>query len=223
MRCVASKLAPPAVAALLAPCATGLCVPEKSIAAGGQYRPKTCTSVSSAEGRCFNVGVPAIGGQAGLPQDTCDTDERCAPCWNPFSGAATGACSTVSCDAPKSAPVALKSCCKLQGAFRGKCVPRTAVPPAALPMLGNDDADTCDASTEVCAPTENLDPSFKPAACQASSFAIGTYSGVCLSDCLDFGLQGLALDQGNCLKIQTCVPCSQGGKPTGAPGCPNPK
>ena len=90
-------------------------------------------------------------------------------------------------------------------------------------MLGNDDDNTCNAATEVCAPTENLDTTFKPATCAADSFVIGNYTGVCLSDCLDFGLQGIALDQGNCPEVHTCVPCVQGGKPTGAPGCPNAK
>jgi hypothetical protein len=56
--------------------------------------------------------------------------------------------------------------------------------------------------------------------CEASSWLIGDYTGVCLSDCLDFGIQGIALDQGNCADGFTCAPCEQNGEPTGAPGCP---
>ena len=46
------------------------------------------------------------------------------------------------------------------------------------------------------------------------------YTGVCLSNCLDFGFgSDFALDKGNCSAGHTCVPCFDDGKPTGAPGC----
>jgi hypothetical protein len=63
---------------------------------------------------------------------------------------------------------------------------------------------------------------FEPAACTATGFLVGNYSGVCLSDCLSFGLQGLALARGTCGDDHTCAPCENPltGQPTGAPGCP---
>ena len=36
-----------------------------------------------------------------LPQSTCEANELCAPCFSPTDGSDTGACSSVSCDAPK--------------------------------------------------------------------------------------------------------------------------
>jgi len=90
-------------------------------------------------------------------------------------------------------------------------------------VLVNDEDETCNDGLEVCVPTEHLDPAFKPVACGASSFFLGSYTGVCLSDCLDFGIDAIGFDRGNCTKVQTCVPCEQDGKPTGAPGCPNTK
>ena len=124
---------------------------------------------------------------------------------------------------PPAAPpigATLKSCCKLEGKLRGKCVPKSMVPAMSLPLLANDDDETCKDGIEVCAPTESLDPAFKPAVCAASSFLIGSYTGVCLSDCLDFGIDGIGYEKGNCGTAQTCAPCVKDGKPTGAPGCP---
>lgn len=68
-------------------------------------------------------------------------------------------------------------------------------------------------------PTEILNDGPFPA-CTASSLILGGYTGVCLSDCLDFGIQGIALAKGSCAANFKCVPCTQGGQPTGAPGCP---
>ena len=39
-------------------CSTGVCAPRKSIAALGNYVPKTCVSIASSEGRCSNIGIP---------------------------------------------------------------------------------------------------------------------------------------------------------------------
>jgi len=220
-RCVPSNLVPAQAASMLDACPTGLCAPEKSIAAGGQYLPKTCATVGGGEGRCINVAVPAVKAQKDLlPRDTCDAEERCAPCFDPTSGKETGACSTVSCDKPKSAATSFKDCCKLSdGKSHGKCVPKSLVPPAALEKLGDDDG-TCDEGKEVCAPAENLDPAYKPPTCSGSSFLLGKYTGVCVSNCVEFGIEGIALVRGSCSAVQTCAPCVRDGKPTGAPGCP---
>lgn len=218
-RCVPETRVPPSSAAQLAKCAGGLCAPEKSIAAGGQYRPKTCKSVAGAEGRCLNVAIPAVAAQrASLPQEACDANERCTPCFSPLDGKDTGACSTVSCDAPKQPKVTFKGCCEKDGASRGKCVPKAMVPASQQDKL---DDDECVKGQELCAPNENLDPSYKPPACTASSLLIGDYTGVCVSNCVDFSfLEALATVRGSCQKGFTCAPCVQNGKPTGAPGCP---
>ena len=71
-------------------------------------------------------------------------------------------------------------------------------------------------------PKELLNPDFKPPACSASGFLVGDYTGVCLHDCLKFGLQGIVLARGNCQNNYKCAPCQNPltGAATGAPGCP---
>jgi len=71
----------------------------------------------------------------------------------------------------------------------------------------------------LCVPNEILANGPFPA-CTANSVILGNYTGVCLSDCLDFGIQGVALAKGSCSSGFTCAPCEQFGQPTGAPGCP---
>lgn len=223
MRCVPSTLVPAGAAAMLKTCAKGLCAPEKSIRAGGQYVPATCKALAGAEGRCLNANIPMIGAQkAQLSRDTCDAAELCAPCYNPIDGKATGACSTVSCDAPKAAAKTFTACCEKQGTSRAKCVPTTIVPQSQQGNLDDDDG-TCLKDAELCVPNEMLQPNFKGPACSGSTLLGGSYTGVCLSDCLSFSfIQSLGISKGNCLQGFKCAPCTNplSGKPTGAPGCP---
>ena len=223
LRCVPSSLVPASSAAMLKTCAKGLCAPEKSIAAGGQYLPKTCKALAGAEGRCLNANIPMLAAQkAQLTQDACDSNELCAPCFNPIDGKDTGACKSVSCDAPKQPAKAFTACCNSQGTSRAKCVPTTIVPQAEQSNL-DDDNGTCVKGAELCVPNEMLQPNFKGPACSGSTFLTGDYTGVCLSDCLSFGfIQSLGISRGSCLKGFKCAPCTNPltGKATGAPGCP---
>jgi hypothetical protein len=222
-RCVPATLVPPESAAMLKACATGLCAPEKSIAAGGQYLPKTCKAVAGAEGRCLNVNIPQIDSQkAQLTRDTCDTSELCAPCFNPIDGRETGACKSVSCDAAKQPAKTFTACCNSQGASRAKCVPTSIVPAAQAGNLDDDDG-TCQEGAELCVPNEMLQPNFKGPACNGSTLLTGSYTGVCLSDCLSFGfIQSLGISKGSCMSGFKCAPCTNplNGTATGAPGCP---
>lgn len=222
-RCVPSNLVPADAAKLLATCSGGLCAPEKSIAAGGQYLPKTCKSLANAEGRCLNVNIPEVDKQkASLPQDVCDSNERCTPCFSPLDGKETGACKTVSCDAPKQPATKFKDCCidKKSGVGRGKCVPKATVPAERQSKLDDED-ENCAQGVELCAPNENLDPSFQAPPCTADNFFQGQYSGVCISDCIKLSfIENLGTSRGNCQKGFTCAPCERNGQPTGAPGCP---
>ncbi|MCW5834348.1 MAG: hypothetical protein KIS78_18255 [Labilithrix sp.] len=222
-RCVPTNLVPASAASLLKACDGGLCAPEKSIAAGGQYLPKTCTSVANAEGRCLNVNIPEVDKQrASLPQDVCDANERCTPCFSPLDGKETGACKTVSCDAPKQPATKFKDCCvdKKTGVGRGKCVPKATVPESQQSKLEDKD-ENCAQGAELCAPNENLDPTFQAPPCTADNFFQGQYSGVCISDCIKLSfIENIGTSRGNCAKGFTCAPCERNGKPTGAPGCP---
>jgi hypothetical protein len=223
MRCVPSSLVPASAAAMRKACATGLCAPEKSIAAGGQYLPKTCSAIAGAEGRCLNKSIPQVDAQkAQLSRDTCDASELCTPCFSPLDGKETGACKTVSCDAPKQPAKTFTACCNDQGAARAKCVPTSSVPASQQGNL-DDDGGTCQKGSELCVPNEMLQPNFKGPACAGSTFLTGDYTGVCLSDCLSFGfIQSLGISRGNCTKGFKCAPCTNPltGKATGAPGCP---
>ena len=222
MRCVPGSLVPATAAAMLKACATGLCAPEKSIAAGGQYLPPTCKALAGAEGRCLAKSIPQVDAQkAQLSRDTCDASELCTPCFNPIDGKPTGACSTVSCDAPKQPAKAFTACCSSQGTSRAKCVPTSIVPSAEQGNL-DDDNGTCQKGAELCVPNEMLQPNFKGPACTGSTFFTGSYEGVCLSDCLSFSfIQSLGISRGSCTKGFKCAPCTNplNGQPTGAPGC----
>lgn len=223
MRCVPTNLLPsPDLVKSLKSCSGGVCAPEKSIAAAGNYVPKTCTSVAGAEGRCTNENIPAVSSQkAMLPKDTCDAGELCAPCYNPLDGTPTGACSTAKCDAPKQPAKLFTACC--DNPPRAKCVPKAMVPANMQKNLGDDDGK-CQKDVELCVPNEFVsNPGYRGTPCTGSGFLTGSYTGVCLSDCLEFSFfQKLAIGRGNCGQDMKCVPCNNPltGQPTGAPGCP---
>ncbi len=212
--CIDAALVPAAQAAQLGTCTdnVSLCVPDVFIETGGKFTPASCTSVLGAEGRCLSTVLPDVKAQEDLlPQATCAASERCTPCFSPIDGTSTGACSQ-SCDVGPAQPAkTFTSCCSA----RAKCVPASAIPDAQEDQL---DRDSC-TSAELCVPTEILNDGPFPA-CTANSLILGSYTGVCLSDCLDFGIQGLALARGSCANDFKCAPCMQNGQPTGAPGCP---
>jgi len=105
---------------------------------------------------------------------------------------------------------ALPACCSK----KGSCVPEAAVPSAQKSYVSED---TC-AAGALCVPTENLAPGFKPPACSGSN-PLGSYTGVCLSTCLDFGGKQALISRGTCAADHLCAPCTFRGQPTGAPGC----
>jgi hypothetical protein len=203
-----------AEAAQLAMCDGGatVCVPDKFLVTGGKFTPATCTSVNGNEGRCLSTVIPSVADQASLlPQDSCAATEKCAPCFSPLDGSATGACN-LSCDpGPTTTAKPFAACCDM----KAKCVPATSVPDD---QEGNLSQQECDDGA-LCVPDQIL-ANGPFTTCSAHSFLLGDYTGVCLSSCLDFGIQGAALARGNCDSDFTCAPCEQFGQPTGAPGCP---
>jgi hypothetical protein len=225
--CLSASLVPAAEASQLATCPTGLCVPDSFIESGGQFIPATCTSLLGAEGRCLDEMIPQVASQLSeLPQATCETYERCVPCYDPISGKTTGACS-LSCDpGPKDPAVKAQACCNENGTDQGVCLPTTSVPTSEQADLSADVCTQTPTAT-VCVPSEMAAPGFKPTTCTATSFLTllsGGYSGVCLSKCLNFGFgSGLAIAQGTCDSDHDCAPCINPvtQAPTGAPGCPS--
>ena len=225
--CLSAALVPASEASQLATCPTGLCVPDSFIESGGELIPATCTSIVGAEGRCLDEMIPEVAAELSeLPQATCESYERCVPCFDPTTGKSTGACN-LSCDpGPKDPPVKLQACCSENGTDQGECLPTTLVPTSEQADLT---ADVCTQtpSATLCVPTEMVAPGFKPTTCTATSLLTiltGGYSGVCLSKCLNFGFgSGLAIAQGTCDDNHDCAPCVNPvtQAPTGAPGCPS--
>ncbi len=215
--CLDAQLVPAEMRSQLGPCAepTQLCVPDLFLVTGGDFLAPTCRSLADAEGRCLSRALPQVKEQeALLPQSSCAPSERCVPCYNPLDGADTGAC-RLSCDTgPAEAPTTLPKCCD----GRATCVPTGAVPADQVDNLEEDSCEDVQPDAYLCVPDELLDPNHAPPACSARSLLIGEYTGVCLSDCLDFGLKGLALARGDCAPQSKCVPCVDplSGQPTGA-------
>jgi hypothetical protein len=210
----ASLISPPELKSRLTKCPDGsFCVPDKLITTGGRFIPKTCTSTAGAEGRCQSRVLPEVSSQPSLPVADCDETERCVPCYNPVDGSETGACKT-SCDpGPQRPPVLFTDCCS----GKGKCVPASSVPASFQSSLKSDGC----IGGDLCAPTENINPGFVPPACTGWGIVLGNYSGVCLSNCVDFGMNDFAIVQGSCDGDHRCAPCTDpNGNPTGAPGCP---
>ena len=203
----------------LAPCtdASMLCVPDVFLETGGKFTPPTCTSVNESEGRCVSRALPSVTAQAAmLPQSSCGTFELCVPCYSPLDSSPTGACAT-SCDlGPTEPPKPFASCCE----GRARCIPTASVPGDQTDNLEGHECDDLAEGAYFCVPNQILnDEPTEP--CEADNFLVGYYTGVCLSDCLDFGIGGLAMSGGSCADGYSCAPCENPltGAPTGAPGC----
>src|SRR5262249_10798578 len=110
-------------------------------------------------------------------------------------------------------------CCEQGGQKRGKCIPRDDVPESIQSRLTSYE---CDAATELCMPTENIDLEAVPTTCVPTTTLGGRTEGVCVSRCLVFSyLELLTFGTGTCRTDQICAPCinPQTGQPTGLPGC----
>jgi hypothetical protein len=195
--CVPSAMVPPAQQAQLAHCPGGFCAPDPIIATAGNYKPPACAPFNGtpAEGRCTSVCIPAIKQKADqLHQHTCGANTLCAPCYDPFTGADTGAC-TLGCDAPAKPPYQFPGCCGNQGT----CVPTENIP---SDQLGNLNQDVCPNAQLRCVPDEMLPGGPGPRVCTGLLGA----EGRCYSDCLSLGL-GQIFPQRDCPSNHTCVPC----------------
>lgn len=68
-----------------------LCLPRKF--ADPEFQPNTCKPIDSTEGRCMpNWIIWVADHDPALPQDTCESGELCAPCYDQTSGDETGVC-----------------------------------------------------------------------------------------------------------------------------------
>jgi hypothetical protein len=165
--CVPSSLVPEAQRSLLGTdtCsgANELCAPNK-LAAGQNARPASCRSFApqNREGRCLAACIPQVADRAEqLRQETCDTGELCAPCFDPTNGAETGAC-TVNGDAPVDPNPGPFVTCPAMANILGICAPPAdgrCVPPY---LVAPDQAALLCPNTTECQPTELCAPCVNP-------------------------------------------------------------
>src|SRR4029079_6768260 len=190
--CMQRNLVPVAMQSQLALCGTGVCVPDDFIRAGGNFVPHACRSINDAEGRCIHQDIPEVAAQKNsLPISTCALYERCAPCFDPLTGMATTACHQ-SCDpGPHEPPRVFRGCCAQAGYYMGRCIPTNLIPPNQDKSY-LDDEECGEGSGQYCVPAEMVPATFIPQRCQGSGL-FGSYGGVCLSTCLDFGIESIAL------------------------------
>jgi hypothetical protein len=183
-----------------------LCAPTEFTAAGG-FTPPTCRSLGNGEGRCLSSCLPSIAAQSSkLPASTCAANHLCAPCYDPLSGADTGACHVSNDPGPQEPAFTFPSCCT----NRGVCVPMSAVPTNQQSLLGTDTCPSGQSYLCVAPRAFATNASYKPPSCTGALLGFINYTGVCLPDCLPSlsGLQGVLLPQGTCTSsTDKCAPC----------------
>jgi len=200
----------------------GFCAPDPIIKTAGNYKPPTCVSfagVPQSEGRCTSPCLPAVAQNPSLETSSCGNGDKCAPCYNPFSGATTGACAISSCDAPASPPYTFPNCCFDGSTPGGRCVPKSQVKPE---QQGSLSQDSCSNNNYLCAPNEFLPPPNNTPG-QACHVAVSflppffNWDGTCINSCANLGI-GQGYPQANCPSHHKCIPC--GNAPAHSPGCP---
>ena len=216
--CVPASLVPDDQEGQLAVCLTGkggqgYCVPDLAIETGGNFIPKTCTSLAKAEGRCLSKCLPMVAEMAAiLPDDVCGKDDLCVPCTDPTTGKDTGAC-TQSCDpGPQKPPVKLE--CPYEGpaiidpkqfpACSPSCGGAHCVPASLIPADQASQLAPC--SGGYCAPDSIIKSGGKsvPKTCTSIAGAEGRCVSTCLPAIAD---QAALLPQANCEADERCAPC----------------
>lgn len=182
------------------------CVPDAfADPAGFELQP--CRSTAGAEGRCLpNCDDDPL--LAVLPRDLCDGQHRCAPCYDPFTGADTGLCALSNDRGPREPAMVFDRCC----GGTGSCVPGDLLPAEQAGLLGTD---SC-AGGALCLPDSLREPAaIDLALCHGTA----DLEGRCLPTCLPLVAAGGELfARGECTEGDACVPCYDPltGEATGA-------
>ena len=190
--------------------ADSLCVPSAWLDSDAAP-PASCMAPGKLEGRCLPKCLPLLAGAQGmLTPSTCAEQELCAPCFNPQTGAATGACN-INGDRPAQPMSTFDTCCGNGTAAQGTCVPTDFLEAGQrqLPV------DTCRGYDARCVPTPLFkDPTLKLKRCTTSTLE---QPGLCLGQCFVGSLGNTFLGQSSCDEGERCVPCSS--VPTPELGC----
>lgn len=186
---------------------TSYCVPDIIVRTGGLWLPKTCTSFSNAEGRCYPLFGPVKVQEKNLPRDVCPESERCIPCFDPYTGERLPTCDTPCDPGPTKPPVVFAAC--LSG--QGRCVPQTVVGDGIRESLSFR-RDTC-TGEEICAPQSLLDRKSPPTKCETTGgLAAKKGPGVCVENVFSTVIKvggGVAgVKQSTCANGFVCMPCS---------------
>jgi hypothetical protein len=178
-----------------------LCIPAPWLDMSSPM-PASCHATGGFEGRCLSSCLPDVAAQQGsLQQNDCSGGDLCVPCYDPRTGADSGAC-RIGSDQPRDPPQTFGVCCQT----RGRCVPRDVLLQSAaesdLAALG---MDTCEDADTFCVPQTWLATPRPPA---PSCRAPGNLEGRCLSTCLaQVAKQAASLRQTSCAAAELCVPC----------------
>jgi hypothetical protein len=190
----------------------GYCVPDPLIATGGVYEPPSCTSLQGAEGVCLSGCIPEVGEVWGiLPQDGCDSDERCVPCVNPLDGEVTGACELkYTCEGgfgsgtcPHTGPDLIDPATLTACQPGAHCLPVMLVPADMQARLADCPAPNAGSK---CVPDAFIRTggNYVPPTCDS----VAGVEGRCLSKALpEVQAQAALLPQSTCGADELCTPC----------------
>ncbi|MBN1654727.1 MAG: hypothetical protein JXA30_13230 [Deltaproteobacteria bacterium] len=176
-----------------------MCVPKVFIE-DPDFVPDPCTSIANSEGRCLPECLPSITElPVSLPQDVCPDSFVCAPCFDPFTGELTDACTLTGDPGPAEEPVSFAACCE----GLGYCVPRQILTEDQSSMLNQD---SCEKDKELlCVPSIFTDADgYQPKTC----ISLNRNEGRCLPDCLPEVVDSpTPLPQDICPEHFVCAPC----------------
>lgn len=199
--CMPAAFVPDDQKSLLATCSGGYCTPDVLIKTAGETKLPTCTAFSgtTAPGRCLSTCLPIVASQSTLEQSSCATGNKCAPCHDPFTGAATGACA-IGCDTPPASAFRFSNCCN----NTSLCIPNSQV--TAGGQNPNDlYQEDCANSNFRCIDKALLPGAAGPRSCSSTFQSVGD----CVSECMlsDSQIILLSLDADNCPSGYQCAPC----------------
>jgi hypothetical protein len=184
---------------VFATCTGGFCVPDPLIATAGNYIPPSCDPFSGtgAPGRCLSGCLAFVAAQPLLEQSTCGAGNRCAPCFDPLTGASTEACIT-SCDAPPATPFTFSGCC---GGL-GICLPISQLAVGSLPAyVGQRDCPGGPASYQCVAKDQTVELG-PPTSCFVD-LLFTSWTSICVSDCV-LGDTAQFIPRGTCPAGSSC-------------------
>jgi len=215
--CIPNGFVPEGLSEVLTQCPgeTAACIPDQFVETGGFFTPELCTAPGDMEGRCLSSCLAFVEEQSALfSKQTCEGNNVCVPCCDPFTGTATGACE-IGCDTGLQegvCEVSFTDCC---GGV-GNCVPDELIPEDYQEYLSDKECE----DDGMCVPDVFLDPTVPAIPCTGNVLLVVGYSGVCLPRCIELPFD-FFIGSGSCEGANDCVPCEDpfSKAPTGAPGC----